>query len=214
MITRLFSVFDPSSTYISARWLTFFLLSLSLPLRFWNQGGGWLSFIRGVGRAFFSEAKPKTDYTSAQFFYILLLTIIVVNLRGLFPYIFSVRSHLTFTLRVALPLWSTSVLVGLWNSVEGMLAHLIPSGTPIFLASFITLVELVSISIRPITLSVRLAANIIAGHTLLALVGSGREEYKVAILGQLPFYALELAVACIQAYILITLARLYLRDRY
>lgn len=95
-----------------------------------------------------------------------------------------------------------------------MLAHLIPSGTPIFLASFITLVELVSISIRPITLSVRLAANIIAGHTLLALVGSGREEYKVAILGQLPFYALELAVACIQAYILITLARLYLRDRY
>jgi len=95
-----------------------------------------------------------------------------------------------------------------------ILSHLVPQGTPNALIIFIVLIELVRNLIRPITLSVRLTANLIAGHLLISLLG-GAIIRVTAFTGvffiviPLLLTVLELAVACIQAYVFITLITLY-----
>jgi len=97
------------------------------------------------------------------------------------------------------------------------LAHLVPGGTPYLLTSFMVLVERVRALIRPGTLSVRLAANIIAGHLLLTLIRSRANALLPwAFIGvsllQILLIVLEVAVAAIQAYVLTTLRVLYARE--
>jgi F-type H+-transporting ATPase subunit a len=75
-----------------------------------------------------------------------------------------------FSLSLALPFWFSILLIGVKNNIEKNLRHLVPNGTPIVLISFIVLIETLRVLIRPITLRVRLAANITAGHLLLRLI--------------------------------------------
>ena len=98
-----------------------------------------------------------------------------------------------------------------------MFAHLVPLGTPIVLIPFIVLIETVRNIIRPITLSVRLAANLTAGHLLLILLGERIVgATPLIILGvtaaQLALITLEGAVAVIQSYVFATLTTLYARE--
>merc|ERR1712131_475272 len=98
---------------------------------------------------------------------------------------------------------------------NNLFAHFVPKGTPGFLIPVIVIIETVSNIIRPLTLSIRLAANIVAGHLLLTLLG-------YLIFHLLPFYyyffslylllLLEVAVACIQSYVFIILNSLYLNE--
>jgi F-type H+-transporting ATPase subunit a len=95
-----------------------------------------------------------------------------------------------------------------------MLSHLVPQGTPGLLIIFIVLIEIVSNIIRPITLCVRLTANLIAGHLLMSLLGNAISSMPVtgvilAIPVPITLTVLESAVACIQAYVFITLITLY-----
>jgi len=97
-----------------------------------------------------------------------------------------------------------------------MFTHLVPLGSPIALRFFIVFIETVSNIIRPITLSVRLAANIIAGHLLLSLLRGLSEAIPSLFLPSSIVLAalltLEYAVALIQSYVFITLMSLYLRE--
>lgn len=98
-----------------------------------------------------------------------------------------------------------------------MLAHLVPMGTPPALIPFIVLIEIVRNVIRPITLSVRLAANMVAGHLLLTLLSSQAIwlplPYLLVLLAALILLrTLESAVALIQAYVFRVLSALYVRD--
>src|SRR5882672_8808545 len=96
-----------------------------------------------------------------------------------------------------------------------MLAHLVPQSTPPFLISFIVLIETVRNLIRPLTLAVRLTANIIAGHLLITLLGNQIVANESLILSplivrtQLILLLLETAVALIQAYVFAILTTLY-----
>jgi F-type H+-transporting ATPase subunit a len=97
------------------------------------------------------------------------------------------------------------------------LAHLVPSGTPYALMPFIVLIELTRNIIRPLTLSVRLAANIVAGHLLLTLLRVNSPSLTVItlslIVGRLVLLCmLETAVAIIQAYVFSVLRTLYLNE--
>lgn len=97
------------------------------------------------------------------------------------------------------------------------LAHLVPVGTPYVLIPFIVLIEFVRNIIRPITLSVRLAANLVAGHLLITLIRSPivNTSYVSIILllrGLYMLIILESAVAFIQAYVFRILRTLYLRE--
>lgn len=97
------------------------------------------------------------------------------------------------------------------------LAHLVPAGTPYILIPFMVLIELVRNLIRPITLSVRLAANLVAGHLLITLISSpisSSSNFGLLVLLAALFILiiLESAVTFIQAYVFRILRTLYLRE--
>merc|ERR1712152_19918 len=101
------------------------------------------------------------------------------------------------------------------KNLNSFLRHLVPRGTPYVLMPFMVIIEIISISIRPLTLSVRLAANIIAGHMLIVLVRGplasiGWTISFVILLGLILLVALEVAVSIIQSYVFRTLMSLYI----
>lgn len=100
---------------------------------------------------------------------------------------------------------------------NNLFAHLVPVGTPPFLMPIIVIIETIRSIIRPITLSIRLAANIVAGHLLLTLLGSQAPSLAfinliILIIGIVLLLLLEVAVACIQSYVFTILSSLYLNE--
>lgn len=98
-----------------------------------------------------------------------------------------------------------------------MLVHLIPQGTSLILIPFIVIIEMIRLMIRPITLAIRLRANIIAGHLLISLVSNSIENDNLILffsgsLGQSLLTLLETAVAVIQSYVFLVLIVLYSVD--
>lgn len=108
----------------------------------------------------------------------------------------------------------------MWSTVfqlNSLIAHLVPIGTPVALMPVIVIIETVRSIIRPLTLSIRLAANIIAGHLLLTLLGSQGPNLSGLMLrflfvGLVLLLLLEVAVACIQSYVFTILSSLYLNE--
>nr|YP_010463766.1 ATP synthase F0 subunit 6 [Lophogaster typicus]UUL70715.1 ATP synthase F0 subunit 6 [Lophogaster typicus] len=144
----------------------------------------------------------------------LFLYLVFNNFFGLFPYIFTSSSHLVFSLGLALPLWMSFMIYGWLTQFWSMMSHLTPQGTPMVLAPMMVLVELVSLLIRPITLSVRLAANMVAGHLLLSLLGSVGPYLSIyGVMGLTMvnslLLVLEYAVSVIQGYVFMVLIVLY-----
>lgn len=124
---------------------------------------------------------------------------------------------MVFTLTLALPIWLGRILWSIKNQYNSLLAHLVPTGTPNVLIPVIVIIETVRRIIRPGTLSIRLAANIVAGHLLLTLLGSQGPLLPlnltvILIVGLVLLLCLELAVACIQAYVFTILRSLYLNE--
>lgn len=142
----------------------------------------------------------------------IILIILLINLQGLFSYTFTWSSHLLFSLSYGLPLWFSILIIGLINNMNKNLRHLVPNGTPIILIRFIVLIETLRIFIRPITLSVRLAANITAGHLLLRLIRWRDRFYLVNIVAQILIFFLEIIVAIIQSYVFTILLILYIEE--
>merc|ERR1712179_18224 len=172
-----------------------------------NYLHGELSAVFGV------VALPGTVFIFLSFFFFIFFC----NLIGLAPYIFTSSSHISFTLTLAIPIWIGRIVFSIKNQYNRLFAHLVPRGTPVALIPVIVIIETVSSVIRPCTLSIRLAANIVAGHLLLTLLGSqGPAVRGLIILGLIVslvlLLCLELAVACIQAYVFTILRSLYLNE--
>lgn len=151
----------------------------------------------------------------AHFFISIFIFIILNNFLGLFPYIFTPSSHLTFRVSLALPMWLGFILFYIFKNINIFLSHLVPLGTPYVLIPFIVVIEIIRSTIRPLTLSVRLAANIVAGHLLIVLIRSPIRRLPTIILltvltGLILLLTLELAVSFIQAYVFSTLISLYI----
>ena len=220
MIINLFSIFDPSTSRVTQyNWIVVGIPVIVLPL------GYWVVYSRRVKRIIkgsiycFEEIKAvlgKERYVILRCVG-LIGFISVNNIIGLIPYVFRGSSHLRFRLRLALPCWVGVIIYGWYNNTTRILGHLIPIGTPQMLIPFIVLIERVSIIIRPVTLRVRLAANILAGHLLIVLISSSCVNrgsiFKVVTVFRLGFLVLlELAVRVIQAYVLVVLVRLYIKE--
>merc|ERR1712121_22233 len=151
------------------------------------------------------------------FFQAMFIFILTTNFLGLFPYVFTRSRHLRFTLRLSLPLWLGSVLYRIFVQFNSNIAHLVPVGTPGLLMPVIVLIERVRMVTRPGTLAVRLAANMVAGHLLLTLLGGqgpavGGLILTALIISLILLLILECGVACIQAYVFTILSSLYLVD--
>merc|ERR1711917_165381 len=106
------------------------------------------------------------------------------------------------------------IIISIIFQYNNLFAHLVPKGTPGFLIPVIVIIETVSNIIRPLTLSIRLAANIVAGHLLLTLLGSQISNISFTtfflLFSLYLLLLLEVAVACIQSYVFIILNSLYL----
>lgn len=221
---NLFSSFDPQARIIFSfgfNWFSATGLFLIFPQLFWvtkNQVRGRVSLIiKGLlaelSAVFGPLVIPGTFSVFLTFFFFILAS----NFIGLFPYVFTSSSHLVFTLALSLPLWLGSMLWATVFQFNRVMAHLVPLGTPGPLIPIIVLIESIRSTIRPFTLAVRLAANIIAGHLLLALLGGkGSLEVRTAsalvIVALVLLLTLECAVACIQSYVFTILSSLYLRE--
>lgn len=145
----------------------------------------------------------------------IIFFLLVNNIMGLFPWIFTATSHISFTLRIGLPLWLGWMIMSLYSSFQRCFASIVPSGISFGLAIFLALVERIGFIIRPLTLSLRLAANIIAGHLILSLIAGFISRRTVILLWGWPLLlcitTLEVAVSLIQAYVFTALLTLYFR---
>jgi F-type H+-transporting ATPase subunit a len=156
------------------------------------------------------------------FVFSLFIFVLLANLIGLFPYTFSVTSQIVVTAALAVLVISVVLVYGFFKHGFHFLNLFVPSGVTPLLLPFLVLIEVISFASRPISLSVRLFANILAGHITLkvmggfvaALLGAG----AFAIIAPLPliatviFFALELLVAVLQAYVFAILSCVYLND--
>nr|YP_009867063.1 ATP synthase F0 subunit 6 [Zeugodacus proprediaphora]QKG04012.1 ATP synthase F0 subunit 6 [Zeugodacus proprediaphora] len=219
-MTNLFSVFDPSSSIfnLSLNWMSTFLGLLLIPSAYWLMPSRWHIFWNSILLTLHKEFKTllgPSGHSGSTFIFVSLFSLILFNnFLGLFPYIFTSTSHLTLTLTLALPLWLCFMLYGWINHTQHMFAHLVPQGTPAVLMPFMVCIETISNIIRPGTLAVRLAANMIAGHLLLTLLGNTGPSLSYAIVslllvGQIALLVLESAVAIIQSYVFAVLSTLY-----
>nr|QLD96989.1 ATP synthase F0 subunit 6 [Amblyomma marmoreum] len=159
----------------------------------------------------FSNRKKK----NLIFFLSIFILIMFSNFFGLFPYIFTPSSHLIFTMFYSFPFWISLVIFSFLNKFNKMMTHLVPLGSPILLSFFMVLIESVSNLIRPITLSVRLTANMISGHLLIHLLSSMMMEMSLFILMffiMILLLILETAVALIQSFVFMTLISLYINE--
>nr|YP_010947016.1 ATP synthase F0 subunit 6 [Eucorydia linglong]WGO57812.1 ATP synthase F0 subunit 6 [Eucorydia linglong] len=221
MMTNLFSVFDPSTNIMnfSLNWMSTFIGLIILPASYWFIPSRQSIFYNTLLKLLHKEFKTLIGSTnfnkgSTLIFTSLFSIIVYNNFMGLFPYIFTSSSHLIMTLSLAIPLWLTFMIFGWILNTQHMFAHLVPQGTPPILMPFMVLIETISNLIRPGTLAVRLAANMIAGHLLMTLLGNTGPTLSMSmliilIITQIALLTLESAVAIIQAYVFAVLSTLY-----
>jgi F-type H+-transporting ATPase subunit a len=151
------------------------------------------------------------------FVFTLFMFILFCNLIGLVPYSFTVTSHIIVTFLMAAVVFIGVTIIGFVRHGRHFLSLFVPAGVPIFLLPLIVIIEVLSYLTRPISLSVRLFANMMAGHTMLK-VFAGFVVGLGIFLGWLPLAfivaltALELVIAILQAYVFAILTCIYLND--
>nr|YP_010736703.1 ATP synthase F0 subunit 6 [Charinus ferreus]WEM34687.1 ATP synthase subunit 6 [Charinus ferreus]WEM34700.1 ATP synthase subunit 6 [Charinus ferreus] len=218
MMTNLFSIFDPTAPpFPPINWLSMMIPILLLPPTLWLKKNKISLLHSNLLLTLHQEAKllmgPSFSPGSPLLLLAVLWFIMLNNSMGLLPHVFTATSHLLLSISMALPCWLTFLLFGWIKNTNHMFSHLVPLGTPTYLASFMICVETISNLIRPITLSVRLSANMIAGHLIMTLLSScfslNTTINMMLLTPEMLLITLESAVAIIQAYVFMVLLTLY-----
>ena len=158
------------------------------------------------------KAKPYFPFIFSLFIFILFC-----NMVGMLPYSFTVTSHIIVTLTFAVFIFIGVNILGFVIHGFKYLKIFVPSGVPVILLPMITIIEIISYLSRPLSLSVRLFANMMAGHTMLKVFG-GFVISLGLIGGWLPLgfsvalTGLEILIAFLQAYVFAILTCIYLND--
>ena len=159
-----------------------------------------------------SKAKPYFPFIFSLFAFVL-----ICNMVGMLPYSFTVTSHIIVTLIMALFIFFAVTVIGFLKHGFKYLSIFVPSGVPVVLLPLITVIEIISYLSRPVSLSVRLFANMMAGHTMLKVFGGF--VISLGLLGgwlplsfSVALTGLEILVAFLQAYVFAILTCIYLND--
>ena len=159
-----------------------------------------------------SKAKPYFPFIFSLFMFVLFC-----NMLGMLPYSFTVTSHIIVTLIMAIFIFIAVTVIGFLKHGFGYLKLFVPSGVPLVLLPLITIIEIISYLSRPVSLSVRLFANMMAGHTMLKVFGGF--VISLGMLGgwlplgfSVALTGLEILVAFLQAYVFAILTCIYLND--
>lgn len=157
------------------------------------------------------------------FVFTLFVIVLMGNVLGLIPFSFTYTSHIAVTGALAILVFFTVIIYGLYKNGLHFLQIFAPPGMPLFIYVILIPIELVSFLARPLTLSVRLFANMLAGHLILkvmagfsaALIGLGVGGFVLS-LAPLVFnaaiIAFELLIALVHAYVFALLSSIYLKD--
>nr|WOF82969.1 ATP F0 synthase subunit 6 [Tetragonisca angustula] len=222
MLLNLFEMFDPSIYFIYK--IQFNWIFIIMPLIIF-MNNYWLipsrlnmMFNKFILMLFkeFSMSMNKKLISNLLIFLSLMFFIMFMNFFSLFPYIFSMTSHLLFNLSMSLSLWLSFFIYQLFNYPINFLSHLVPLNSPKFLMHFMVIIELISLIIRPWTLSIRLSSNLISGHLILILLSN----FMMNWINILPFsmiiqnmlLILEISMSIIQAYVFSILLMLYFNE--
>jgi F-type H+-transporting ATPase subunit a len=159
-----------------------------------------------------SKAKPYFAFIFSLFIFVLFC-----NMVGMIPYSFTVTSHIIITMLLALVIFIGVTIIGFIKHGFGYLKLFVPSGVPVVLLPLIVVIEIISYLSRPVSLSVRLFANMMAGHTMMKVFGGF--VVSLGILGgwlplsfSVALTGLEILVAFLQAYVFAILTCIYLND--
>lgn len=153
----------------------------------------------------------------------LFMIVLMGNLLGMLPYSFTFTSHIIVTAALALLVFAIATIVGFVRHGLHFFSLFLPAGLPIFIAPLIIVIEVISYLSRPLSLSVRLFANMTAGHTMLkvfagfsvAMISAGAVTGVLSIVPvivNIALIGLELMIAFIQAYVFAMLTCIYLKD--
>jgi F-type H+-transporting ATPase subunit a len=157
------------------------------------------------------------------FVFTLFMIVLMGNLLGLIPYSFTYTSHIIVTGALAVFVFGMATLIGLFKHKLHFFTLFAPSGLPMLMLPLIIPIEIISYLSRPLSLSVRLCANMMMGHTMLKLIAAFCASLAflsigLKLVGIVPFVintaltGLELLIAFIQAYVFAILTCIYLRD--
>ena len=157
------------------------------------------------------------------FVFSLFMFILIANLFGMFPYFYTITSQLVVTAALALLVFFLVIVVGFMKNGIGFLKLFVPSGVPIALMPLVIAIEVISFFTRPVSHSVRLFANMLAGHitlkvfagfivSLSAFGAVGIAGSILPMLMTIALTALEFLVAFLQAYVFAMLTCMYLND--
>lgn len=222
MIINLFSVFDPTSYFrINLNWIIILIVFIYYPIKYYLIDRGILIFFKmffiSVRKVFKEVSFP--NYLALNFLCVItFIYLFLRNLLGLFPFIFTRTAHPVVTLGLGLVFWISFFTIGFTCKFKERCAHLVPEGRPFLLSPLIVLIERVSHLIRPFTLSIRLAANIIAGHLIIGLLSRIRIirifGFFSSLLLQNILFVLEFGVSVIQGFVFRILLLLYALEYY
>ena len=182
--------------------------------------GRWQSLCEGMYDFVSNLLKENVGNEGRKFFpfvFSLFMFILFCNLFGLLPGAFTVTSHIIVTAAMAIFVFVGVTIVGIILHGFKFFTYFVPQGAPVWLIPIMIPIEILSYFIRPMSLSVRLFANMVAGHVMLAVVGGFVFAMGVWF-GWIPLafvtvlFGLELLIACLQAYVFTILTCIYLHD--
>jgi F-type H+-transporting ATPase subunit a len=193
--------------------------STGIPARMQAMAEMAYEFVAGMVRS----AAGETGMQFFPFVFSIFFFVLLCNLIGFIPFSFTVTSQIIVTAALALMVFLTVVVVGIKEHGLRFFNLFVPPGVPIYILPLVVAIEIISFLSRPISHSVRLFANMLAGHITLnvfggfvvMLLGAGAATKALAVL---PFAmtigidALELLVAFLQAYVFAMLTCMYLND--
>ena len=200
----------------------FFILSTRsrslVPTRLQSLAEITVEFVRGMLR----DSMGEDGIKFFPFVFTIFMFIFVANMQGMIPGAFTVTSHIIVTAALAGLVFLTVLIVGFAKNGLGFLRLFVPANVPIFVLPLVTLIEIVSFLSRPISHSVRLFANMLAGHITLKVFGGfvvmllGAGAYSalapLPLLMTIAMTALEILVAFLQAYVFTMLTCMYLGE--
>jgi F-type H+-transporting ATPase subunit a len=183
-----------------------------IPGRWQSISELWYEFIANM----LKETVGAEGRKYFPFVFSLFSFIVMCNLIGMLPYSYTVTSHIAVTLCLALMVFVLVTFIGLARHGMHFLSFFVPKGVPAVMLLLVVPIEVLSYFMRPISHSVRLFANMTAGHTMLKVFGGF--VVQMGVFGVLPFAlivaltGLEIAIAVLQAYVFTILTCLYLND--
>lgn len=180
-------------------------------------------FIEQIYNFVFGLVKQQINVSGYPYFpviFTLFLFILVANLVGMSLYSFTLTSHVTIAFTLSFSFFISIVIVGILIQKASFVNTFIPSGAPAALKPFLIGIEIISYFSRPFSLGIRLFANLMAGHTLLAILANftfliSKKNFVISLI---PFFlivaivGLEAMIAGLQAYVFTVLVCIYLND--